>query len=77
MSVRTVEYAPGRLADVFGDSTQPTILVRHGMQSDARADVRPHAGLLADHGAAVVVPDWNSHARDGGWADLLGSVDFT
>jgi dipeptidyl aminopeptidase/acylaminoacyl peptidase len=76
VSVRTVEYAPGRLADVFGDSAQPTVLLWHGMQSDARAVVRPLAGLLEGHGAAVVVPDWNSHAHDGGRADLLRSVDF-
>lgn len=72
-----MEYAPGRLADVYGDATQPTILLWHGMQSDARAAVRPLAGLLAGHGAAVVAPDWNSHAHDGGRADLLRSVDFT
>lgn len=76
MSVQTVEYAPGRLADVFGDPTQPTILLWHGMQSDARAAVRPLAALLAGHGAHVVAPDWNSHADDGGRADLLASVDF-
>jgi dienelactone hydrolase len=72
-----VEYAPGRLADVFGDAMQPTILLWHGMQSDARAAVRPLAGMLAGHGAAVVAPDWNSHADDGGRADLLRSLDFT
>ncbi len=77
MSVRTVEYAPGRWADVFGDAAQPTILLWHGMQSDARKAVRPLAGLLAGHGAAVVVPDWNSHAEDGGRGDLLRSVAFT
>jgi len=71
-----VEYAPGRWADVFGDSTQPTVLLWHGMQTDARAAVRPLAGLLAGHGAAVVAPDWNSHADDGGRADLLRSLDF-
>jgi dipeptidyl aminopeptidase/acylaminoacyl peptidase len=75
--VETVEYAPGRLADVFGNQTQPTILLWHGMQTDARAAVRPLAGLLADHGAAVVAPDWNSHAADGGRADLLHSLEFT
>ena len=37
----------------------------------------PLAGLLADHGAAVVAPDWNSHAADGGRADLLRSLEFT
>ena len=72
-----MEYAPGRLADVFGDPTQPTVLLWHGMQTDARAAVRPLAGLLAGHGVAVVAPDWNSHADDGGRADLLRSLDFT
>lgn len=76
VTVRTVEYAPGRLADVFGDAAQPTILMWHGMQSDARAAVRPLAERLAGHGATVIAPDWNSHAEDGGRADLLGSVDF-
>jgi dienelactone hydrolase len=75
--VKTVEYAPGRWADVFGDSTEPAILLWHGMQTDARAAVRPLAGLLAGHGAAVVAPDWNSHAHDGGRADLLRSLEFT
>jgi dipeptidyl aminopeptidase/acylaminoacyl peptidase len=76
VAVRTVEYAPGRSADVFGDPNQPTVLIWHGMQTDARAAVRPLAGMLADRGAAVVAPDWNSHSDDGGRADLLGSLDF-
>lgn len=74
--MRTVEYAPGRLADVFGEPLQPTILLWHGMQSDARVVLRPLASSLAGHGAAVVAPDWNSHSRDGGRADLLRSLDF-
>ncbi len=74
--METEEYAPGRLVDVFGDSSQPTVLLWHGIQTDARAAVRPLAGMLADHGAAVVAPDWNSHADDGGRADLLRSLDF-
>ncbi|OBI18274.1 esterase [Mycobacterium sp. E2327] len=74
--MRTVEYAPGRLVDVFGDSARPMILLWHGMQTDARAAVRPLAGLLAERGAAVVAPDWNSHADDGGRADLLRSLEF-
>lgn len=77
MPVQTVEYAPGRLADVFGDAAQPTVLIWHGMQSDARAAVRPLAEMLAAHGVAVIAPDWNSHAADGGRADLLRSVAFT
>lgn len=75
-AVQTVEYAPGRLADVYGDSSQPTVLLWHGMQTDARAAFGPLAGMLSGHGAAVVAPDWNSHADDGGRADLLGSFDF-
>lgn len=75
--MQTLEYAPGRSADVFGDQAQPTILLWHGMQSDARAALRPLAQRLADRGAAVVAADWNSHADDGGRADLLRSVDFT
>lgn len=77
MPVQTVDYAPGRLADVFGDPAQPTILLWHGMQSNARAAVRPLAAMLSGYGAAVVVPDWDSHAHDGGRTDLLRSVDFT
>lgn len=71
-----MEYAPGRLADVFGDPAGPAILFWHGMQANARAVVRPLAHLLAGHGATVVVIDWDSHARDGGRADLLRSVEF-
>jgi dipeptidyl aminopeptidase/acylaminoacyl peptidase len=65
------------LADVFGDSAQPAVLLWHGMQTDARAAVRPLAGMLAERGAAVVAPDWNSHADDGGRADLVRSLEFT
>jgi len=75
--VQTVEYAPTRFADVYGDSTQPTVLLWHGMQTDARAAFGPLAGMLAERGAAVVAPDWNSHADDGGRGDLLRSLDFT
>ncbi len=71
-----MEYSPGRLADVFGDADLPTVLLWHGMQTNARAAVRPLAGMIAGHGLAVVAPDWNSHAEDGGRADLLGSLDF-
>ncbi|OBG61562.1 MULTISPECIES: S9 family peptidase [unclassified Mycobacterium] len=74
--MQTVEYAPGRLVDVYGDPAQPTVLLWHGMQTDARASFGPLAGMLAERGAAVVAPDWNSHAEDGGRADLLGSLDF-
>jgi dienelactone hydrolase len=72
----TVEYAPGRLADVSGEPAQRTVLLWHGQQADARAAVRPLSEMLVGHGLGVVVPDWNSHADDGGRADLLRSVRF-
>ena len=71
-----MEYAPRRAVDLYGEPTQPTVLLWHGMQSNARATVRPLAELVASHGVGVVAPDWDSHAADGGRADLLQSVDF-
>jgi dienelactone hydrolase len=75
--MQTVEYAAGRLADVYGEPSRPTVLLWHGQQADARSSVRSLAELIAGHGLGVVAPDWNSHAVDGGRADLLGSVHFT
>jgi pimeloyl-ACP methyl ester carboxylesterase len=75
--MQTVEYAAGRMADVFGEPSQPTVLLWHGQQADARSSVRSLAELIAGHGLGVVAPDWNSYAADGGRADLLGSVHFT
>ena len=75
--MQTVEYAAGRLADVFGKPSQPTVLLWHGQQPDARASVRALAELIAGHGLGVVAPDWDSGAADGGRADLLTSVHFT
>jgi predicted esterase len=49
----------------------------HGAQADARSAMRPLAELVAGHGLTVVVPDWDSHADDGGRSDLIGSVEFT
>ena len=72
----TLEYAPLRFADVFGRPSDPTVLLWHGTQTDARDTVRPLAELLARRGLGVVAPDWNSHADDGGREDLLRSVDF-
>ncbi len=72
----TQQYAPGRSADIYGDLSQPTVLLWHGMQTDCRAAVRFLAEELADHRLGVVVPDWNSHADDGGRSDLLKSVEL-
>jgi alpha-beta hydrolase superfamily lysophospholipase len=74
--METVEYAAGRHADVFGETSQPTVLLWHGQQPDARSSVRRLAELIAGHGVGVIAPDWNSYADDGGRADLLRSVQF-
>ncbi|PRC48713.1 esterase, partial [Mycobacterium sp. ITM-2017-0098] len=74
--MQTQEYAPGRSVDLVGDMSAPTVLLWHGMQTDSRAALRPLAEMLSEHGVGVVVADWNSHADDGGRADLLNSVDF-
>src|ERR1700684_1332022 len=64
--METVAYAAGRLADVFGESFQPTVLLWHGQQPDARSSVRPLAELIAGHGLGVIAPDWHSYADDRG-----------
>jgi dipeptidyl aminopeptidase/acylaminoacyl peptidase len=74
--VQTVEYAPGRTVDIFDDESGPTVLMWHGAQTDARGAMRPLAELVAGHGLAVVVPDWNSHADDRGRRDLLRSAEL-
>lgn len=74
--MHTVEYSPGRSADVFGDASQPTVLMWHGAQTDSRAAMRPLAERLHKHGPAVVLADWDSHADDRGRADLLASAAY-
>ncbi|ORX03965.1 alpha/beta hydrolase family protein [Mycolicibacillus trivialis] len=71
----TFEYRPDRFMDFFGEAGGPTVLLWHGKQTDARSAVRPLAAMIAGHGLAVAVPDWNSHADDGGRDDLLRSLD--
>lgn len=74
--MQTRDYAPGRSLDLYGAAGDPVVLLWHGMQTDARAAVRPLAERIAGHGFAVVAPDWNSHADDNGRSDLLGSARF-
>jgi dienelactone hydrolase len=74
--METIEYAPDRAADVFGDPGNQTLLLWHGMQTDARSAVAPLAACVADHGFHVITPDWDSHATDNGRADLLASARF-
>jgi dienelactone hydrolase len=75
-TMETAQYAPGRSVDLYGDASDGCVLLWHGMQTDSRGAVAPLAEAIAGHRLAVVVPDWNSHAADGGRADLLGSVEF-
>jgi dienelactone hydrolase len=74
--MQTQEYAKGRAVDLIGDMTAPTVLLWHGMQTDSRAALRPLAEMVSDHELGVVVADWDSHAADGGRADLLNSIEF-
>lgn len=74
--VQTVEYAPGRMADLYGEPSRPTVLLWHGTQTDSRAAVQVLAEAIAELGIGVIAPDWDSHAPDGGRADLLHSVRF-
>ncbi|OBF33619.1 esterase [Mycobacterium sp. ACS1612] len=73
--MHTLQYAPGRAVDVIGEAGA-VVLMWHGAQTDARTTMRPLAELVAGHGLTVVVPDWDSHAPDGGRADLVGSLEF-
>lgn len=72
----TVEYAPGRLADLYGEPSRPTVLLWHGTQTDSRAAVRVLAEAVAELGVGVIAADWDSHAADHGRADLLASARF-
>lgn len=74
--METVEYAQDRFADVYGAPAQHAVLMWHGAQTDARATMGPLAERVASRNAAVIVPDWDSHADDRGRADLQGSLRF-
>ena len=74
--MQTIEYSPGRSADVYGDPSQNTVLMWHGAQTDSRAAMQPLAERVHGHGLAVVLADWDSHGEDGGRADLLASATY-
>lgn len=74
--MHTVEYSPGRAADVYGDPAQQTVLMWHGAQTDSRAAMRPLAERVHERGVAVVLADWDCHADDRGRADLLASAEY-
>lgn len=76
---RAVDYGRAKLADVYWprlDGPAPLALLWHGIGLDERDVLGPLATEVARLGVAVVVPDWDSDAPDGGRAHLLASVDF-
>lgn len=77
---RGVDYGLGKLADVYWperDTAAPLALLWHGIGTDERDVLGPLATAVSGLGVAVVVPDWESEAADGGRAHLLASVEFT
>lgn len=72
----TMEYAPARLIDVYGERSPNTLLLWHGRGPDERDVLGTLATLVASRGVRVLVPDWDSTKPDGGRADLLRSVKF-
>ncbi|MBX7448775.1 alpha/beta fold hydrolase [Mycolicibacterium sp. 3033] len=74
--METIEYAPGRQADVYGAPADTPLLLWHGTQTDARVTVSRLAAALVERGFGVLVPDWDSHAPDHGRSDLLASVEY-
>ncbi|MGH3473527.1 MAG: alpha/beta hydrolase [Aeromicrobium sp.] len=75
--METLEYAPGRLADLHAGTGAGHVLLWHGRGPNERGVLSTLAGLIAERGPTVVVPDWSSEADDGGRADLLRSLRFT
>lgn len=79
MVERGVLYGQGKLADVYWPNTDtpaPLALLWHGIGTE-RDVLEPLATAVSRLGVAVVVPDWEPGAADGGQAQLLASVDFT
>ncbi len=70
----TVEYAPGRPADVHPGSADGHVLLWHGRGPNERGVLATLAGLVSERGPTVLVPDWSSENEDGGRADLLRSL---
>jgi predicted esterase len=77
---RGLDYGLGKLADVYlpeGGTPAPLALLWHGIGVDERDVLEPLATTVSMLGVAVVVPDWESEAADGGRAHLLASVEFS
>jgi dienelactone hydrolase len=79
LTERGVDYGLGKLADIYRPRQArpaPLALLWHGVGVDERDVLQPLAAEVAGLGVAVVVPDWDSEAPDGGRAHLLASLDF-
>jgi predicted esterase len=77
---RGVDYGLGKLADVYWppiNPPAPLALLWHGIGEDQRDVLEPLATAVSRLGVAVVVPDWETEAADGGRAHLLASLEFT
>jgi dienelactone hydrolase len=75
--METVEYLPGRSADVHRGGSRGHVLIWHGRGPDQRPALETLGALLAEHGLTAVVPDWSSENADGGRAELLASLQLT
>ena len=74
--METLEYAPGRPADLHAGTGAGHVLLWHGRGPNERGVLSTLARLIAERGPTVVVPDWSSESDDGGRADLLRSLRF-
>lgn len=73
---KTLEYAPERKIDIYGERSPNTLLLWHGRGPNERDVLAPLASLVAARGVRVLLPDWDSTKPDGGRSDLLQSVKF-
>lgn len=74
--MESLDYAPGRSADVFGRPDRGIVLLWHGRGVDHRQSMHPVAEQVAAEGVLAITADWNSEAPDGGRADLLAAWQF-
>lgn len=77
----TVATSRNKLVDVYlpagtGAVARPAVLLWHGLGPNERYVMGAVAEHLAVLGIPVFAADWQSNAKDGGRADLFGSLEF-